>query len=79
MGLLRGVGQVSEDLPSRLSVERILLTEFRSYRDLMLKVGPDHVVLTGQNEAGKTNLLEALSLLAPGRGLRVRCRQGKPA
>ena len=70
MGLLRGVGQVSEDLPSRLSVERILLTEFRSYRDLMLKVGPDHVVLTGQNGAGKTNLLEALSLLAPGRGLR---------
>jgi DNA replication and repair protein RecF len=32
----------------------------------------DHrpVVLTGANGAGKTNLLEAISLLAPGRGLR---------
>src|ERR1700736_4932934 len=28
------------------------------------------IVLTGDNGAGKTNLLEALSLLAPGRGLR---------
>jgi len=42
------------------------------------------VVLTGANGAGKTNLLEALSFLAPGRGLRgVRLdqvgRQMKPA
>jgi DNA replication and repair protein RecF len=28
------------------------------------------VVLTGENGAGKTNLIEAISLLAPGRGLR---------
>jgi DNA replication and repair protein RecF len=70
VALLRGVGHISEELSFKLSVERILLTEFRSYRNLMLKVGPGHVVLTGQNGAGKTNLLEALSLLAPGRGLR---------
>src|SRR3546814_11693400 len=33
---------------------------------------PDHmfVVLTGENVAGKTNILEAVSMLAPGRGLR---------
>ena len=35
-----------------------------------LATGAGFVVLTGENGAGKTNVLEALSLLAPGRGLR---------
>ena len=35
---------------------------------LLERAGP--VVLTGANGAGKTNLIEAISLLAPGRGLR---------
>ena len=56
--------------PGAVSVTRLRLSEFRSYRSLSLD--PDHrsVVLTGPNGAGKTNLLEALSFLAPGRGLR---------
>jgi len=47
------------------------LTNFRSYRAAQVELsraGP--VVLTGANGAGKTNLIEAISLLAPGRGLR---------
>ena len=70
MGPLSGIGGISEDGCFPLSVERILLTDFRSYQSLSLKVDPAPVVLTGGNGAGKTNLLEALSLLAPGRGLR---------
>ena len=35
-----------------------------------IEAGPGLVVLAGENGAGKTNILEALSLLAPGRGLR---------
>jgi len=54
----------------RLWVERILLTNFRSYASASLQVGPVPVVLLGENGAGKTNLLEAVSLLAPGSGLR---------
>ena len=54
----------------RLAVKNLSLTQFRSYARLSLDVGPEPVVLTGENGAGKTNLLEALSLLAPGRGLR---------
>jgi DNA replication and repair protein RecF len=46
------------------------LTDFRNYRELRLSLAAAPVVLTGANGAGKTNLLEALSLLAPGRGLR---------
>ncbi len=46
------------------------LDQFRSYPSLDVRFDARPVVLFGDNGAGKTNLLEALSLLAPGRGLR---------
>ncbi|MDY7524166.1 DNA replication/repair protein RecF [Sphingomonas sp. 10B4] len=49
---------------------RLVLTDFRNHADLTIAAGPGFVVLTGENGAGKTNVLEAVSLLAPGRGLR---------
>jgi hypothetical protein len=62
-------------LPGPGHVARLDLTNFRSYAALRLDVGPAPVVLTGANGAGKTNLLEALSFLAPGRGFgEQRCR-----
>ncbi|MDQ6704197.1 MAG: DNA replication/repair protein RecF [Pseudomonadota bacterium] len=51
-------------------MRRLALADFRSYASLDLAVNARLIVLTGDNGAGKTNLLEALSLLAPGRGLR---------
>ncbi len=56
--------------PDRVSVRRLKLTDFRNYAELSLPLGPGHVVLTGENGSGKTNLIEALSFLSPGRGLR---------
>ncbi len=53
-----------------MSLARLTLTDFRSYGHLRLETEPDLVVLTGANGAGKTNLLEAVSFLVPGRGLR---------
>ncbi|MBS0503944.1 MAG: DNA replication/repair protein RecF [Proteobacteria bacterium] len=53
-----------------MSVARLSLADFRSYADALIAPGPGLVILTGDNGAGKTNLLEAVSLLAPGRGLR---------
>ena len=55
---------------SRVGVTRLVLTDFRNYREGRLTLGTEPVVLTGPNGAGKTNLLEAVSFLAPGRGLR---------
>ena len=52
-------------------VQRLTLTNFRSYHAAQIVLGrAGPVVLTGANGAGKTNLIEAISLLAPGRGLR---------
>ena len=53
-----------------LWVERLSLTNFRNYAGLTLTAGPEPQVIAGSNGSGKTNLLEALSLLAPGQGLR---------
>lgn len=61
--------QPADRRPS-LAVTKLTLVDFRSYAGLDLALSGRHVVLTGENGAGKTNLLEAISLLAPGRGLR---------
>lgn len=53
-----------------MPVSRLTLTDFRSYASAALEPGPGFVLLFGENGAGKTNLLEAVSMLAPGRGLR---------
>ena len=53
-----------------LAITRLTLTDFRNYANLRLDVPVGSVVLTGANGAGKTNVLEAISLLSPGRGLR---------
>lgn len=55
---------------SALAVTKLRLRQFRNYETLDLQLAQGPVVLTGANGAGKTNLLEAVSLLAPGRGLR---------
>jgi DNA replication and repair protein RecF len=52
------------------AVSRLTLTDFRSYGSALIEPGSGFVLLYGENGAGKTNLLEAVSLLAPGRGLR---------
>lgn len=52
------------------AITRLTVSDFRNYGRAVLAPRPGPVVLTGENGAGKTNLLEAISYLAPGRGLR---------
>lgn len=54
----------------RVAVHRISVTDYRNYAEASFRPMGENVVLTGANGAGKTNLLEAISFLAPGRGLR---------
>jgi DNA replication and repair protein RecF len=60
----------TEAKPPLPSVCRLVLADFRSYRELDLALNGGMIVFCGENGAGKTNLLEALSFLTPGRGLR---------
>ncbi len=53
-----------------LSLTRVALTDFRNYSSLVWRPSGRVNVLLGANGSGKTNLLEAISLLVPGRGLR---------
>ena len=53
-----------------MHLDRLALTDFRSYATALIEPGPGFVLLSGDNGAGKTNILEAVSLLTPGRGLR---------
>ncbi len=54
-----------------MAVQRLVLTDFRCYATLRLSIDAPMITLTGANGAGKTNLLEAISFLVPGRGLRA--------
>jgi len=52
------------------ALNRLRLTDFRNFEMLDLELDARPVCLAGPNGSGKTNILEAISLLAPGRGLR---------
>jgi len=73
----------AETIP-RIAVRRLALARFRCFERVVLAPPPGPVVLTGANGVGKTSVLEALSLLAPGGGLRgaqiadLRRRDGAP-
>ncbi|MBO6767751.1 MAG: DNA replication/repair protein RecF [Erythrobacter sp.] len=53
-----------------MALDRISLTDFRNHAATEMGETAQFNLLVGENGAGKTNVLEALSLLAPGRGLR---------
>ncbi|MGX5842290.1 DNA replication/repair protein RecF [Mesorhizobium sp. ArgA1] len=57
-------------MPQPSHISKLTLTNFRNYAALSIDLSPGAVVFSGDNGAGKTNLLEAISLLTPGRGLR---------
>ncbi len=54
----------------RVCLTRLALENFRNYAAVSLKLDGRHVCLYGANGSGKTNLIEAVSMLSPGRGLR---------
>lgn len=59
-----------QNLPQRIVLRQLKLTQFRNYDQIALSFPDKHIVFTGANGAGKTNLLEAVSMLSPGRGMR---------
>lgn len=66
----RVTGGLPPDYRFAMALDRISLSRFRNHRDTRLDGSARFNLLVGENGAGKTNVLEALSLFAPGRGLR---------
>ncbi|WP_306028160.1 DNA replication/repair protein RecF [Stappia sp. MMSF_3263] len=56
--------------PIQVALRSLSLTDFRNYTQVSVSLGARLVALVGDNGAGKTNLLEAVSQLTAGRGLR---------
>mgnify|MGYP006382326431 CR=1 FL=1 len=52
-------------------LKELSLTNYRNLSQLDLKFESERVLILGDNGAGKTNILEAISLLTPGRGMRA--------
>ena len=57
-------------LKPSLTIDSLTLSSFRNYDSVRIEPSAGLIALCGHNGAGKTNLLEAISLLTPGRGLR---------
>ena len=53
-----------------MGIDRVTLSAFRNHAESRLDDTRHFNLLVGENGAGKTNVLEAISLFAPGRGLR---------
>ena len=54
-----------------MTLTALRLSQFRSWPRLDLSLDARPLAIHGPNGSGKTNILEALSMLAPGRGLRA--------
>ena len=53
-----------------LYLSQLTLSHFRSHKRAELQLDSRPIAIYGANGAGKTNVLEAVSLMSPGRGLR---------
>ncbi len=67
-----------DETSAHVWLDKISLSDFRNYKSLSVKLEAAPVVLTGDNGAGKTNLLEAISMFMPGRGLRRAANEALP-
>lgn len=67
-----GIGSAitSMGVKATLQVKRLMLSDFRNYNSLSISLERKAVIIVGENGSGKTNFLEAVSVLCPGRGLR---------
>ena len=55
---------------NNLNLKKLKLRNFRSHKSLDLDFYSHFIYFSGPNGVGKTNILEAISLFSPGRGLR---------
>lgn len=62
--------KIREITELKSGIKRLTLSDFRNYKSQRIEAQIAPIVITGENGSGKTNILEAISFLTPGRGLR---------
>lgn len=62
--------KLKEITKEKSGVKRLTLSDYRNYKSLRIESEFSPIIITGENGSGKTNILEAISFLTPGRGLR---------
>ncbi len=67
---MSGFSAAQTDVIPHARIITLKLSNFRSYRQAALDLEGRTALFLGANGAGKTNILEAVSFLTPGRGLR---------
>ncbi len=70
MSITVEAGDAALPLKPSLTIVSLTLSSFRNYDSARIEPSAGLIALCGHNGAGKTNLLEAISLLTPGRGMR---------
>ena len=53
-----------------LYFKKLKISHFRSHKISNFEFNPKPIVFFGENGVGKTNILEAISLFSPGKGIR---------
>ena len=70
MAVLTDITRALPDEQVHTRLASLTIQDFRNYDSCRLEIDAPKILLLGENGSGKTNLMEAVSLLAPGRGLR---------
>jgi DNA replication and repair protein RecF len=66
------LAQISDEVSNlkEVAIRTLTLTNYRNHKRFRLEIAPGPILVIGDNGVGKTNILEAISHLSPGRGLR---------
>ena len=61
----------NNECPNGFYLETLSIKNFRNHSSLSMKMPESSILIYGENGCGKTNILEAISLLSQGKGMRI--------
>ena len=62
--------KIKKIAPNYVNISKLNLTDFRNHRFTSIITDKKFIALVGKNGSGKTNIIEAISMFASGKGLR---------
>ena len=62
--------KIKKIAPNSVNISKLNLTDFRNHSFTSIITDKKFIALVGKNGSGKTNIIEAISMFASGKGLR---------